>query len=233
MKKLLIILFSITMVLINQSHNNVVFAANDFRSLDNFTAELKEDNKEFKSEFAYEMAQITARIMAASPASVEDFKAMFAYANAITTAKVMPLVPSEQKNQFAYEMAQITTKVISNQNLDIKGAKVEFAYEMAQLTSKIITNAANDHHFANNEKNMINEQRTSLALQSPAEAKYIAPDSATLLRNNADIEQKAVNKVNNPPTDQREMNSSSANISPPTYNRLVDDLMHVGDRSIR
>ena len=226
-------MFSMATVFINQFHENIAYAENDFINtgeFDNSAAILKENNEKFRSQFAYEMAQITAKIINVSTTNVQEFKGMFAYVNAIATAKVMPLVPSEQKNQFAYEMAQITTKVISNQNLDMKEAKAEFAYEMAQLSSKIITNV---HHFANDGPSMINEQRTSPDLKAAGEEKYASPDAATLLRNNAAIEQKATNKVNNDSNAQPTKNSSPANISPQTYNFLVNDLMHVGEQGNR
>lgn len=100
-----------------------------------------QDNSEsFKVQFAYEMAQITTKIVSAPATNAESFKAEFAYATAQVTAKVMPLLPSDQRNSFAYEMSQITTKIISDENLDIEKAKAEFAYKIAQLTTRIISN---------------------------------------------------------------------------------------------
>ncbi len=187
---------------------NVVYASNTLMNvgeLDNPTAVPKGNDEKFKAEFAYEMAQITAKIISAPITNAENFKIEFAYATAKVTAKVMPIIPNLQRNEFAYEMAQITTKIVSAQNLDIEKAKAEFAYEIAQLTTKII---ANTYTTATN-----TEQK------------------ATLLRNNADIEQKATVKVSNMGTDQKAI-VNTVYISPETYTGLVNELMHVDDRSV-
>lgn len=100
-------------------------------------------SEKFKAQFAYEMAQITAKIVSAPGANTESFKVEFAYATAQVTARVMPLMPVGQRKAFAYDMARITTKIISDPNLDVEEAKAEFAYEIAQITTKFITGEDN------------------------------------------------------------------------------------------
>ena len=148
---------------------NVAYASSSPINLSELDASSKGNTQ--KAEFAYEMAQITAKVVSASSTNVENFKVEFAYATAQVTTKVMPMIASAQRNEFAYQMAQVTTKILNDPNLDIERAKAAFAYEMAQLTTKMIAagpiNAADTH------------------------------PNGTLLRNNAEIEPKATVKANN------------------------------------
>jgi hypothetical protein len=190
---------------------NMVYASNELMSgseLDNYsTAAIKGNTEKFKAEFAYEMAQITARIVSAPATNAENFKVEFAYATAKVTTKVMPILPSGQRSEFAYEMAQITAKIVSDQNLDIEKAKAEFTYEIAQLTAKIITNA----------------DTIAIGNRTPLKVN----DQKTLFRNNADIEPKAAPKQSNTATNQK-TTVNTGYIAPETYNGLMDELMHVG-----
>ena len=156
---------------------NVVYASNEqIGELD------KNPTEKFNAEFAYQMAQITAKIVTAPTTNVENFKAEFAYATAQVTAKVMPIIPSGQRNEFAYEMARITTKIIIDQNLDVEKAKAEFTYEIAQLTSKIITNA----------DQITTGKKTLLKVNND----YIEPKTTSNV-NNTDTYQNVKSNVNN------------------------------------
>lgn len=95
----------------------------------------------FTPDLAYEMAQITARVIAAPTANHEALKAELAYATALVTTRVMPLVPATHQREFAYEMAKITTRLITDPTLDVEQSKAQYAYEMAQLTARIISSA--------------------------------------------------------------------------------------------
>lgn len=187
---------------------NVVYASNQLMN----TGELSNNSEKFKADFAYEMAQITAKIIAAPNTNVENFKVEYAYAIAKVTAKVMPMIPSEQRNDFAYTMAQITTKILNDPNVSVEKAKAEFAYEIAQLTTKIITNA--DYTSAGN-----------------ITTSNIATSNTTaLIRNNADIESKVTDKTNNIAPD-KQASGNPAYIAPETYKGLISELTHVGDGS--
>ncbi len=167
-----------------------------------------------KAEFAYEMAQITEKIVSAPTTNVESFKSAFSYATAQVIAKIMPLLPNDQKSDFAYEMAQFTTNVISTPNLDIEKTKADFAYKMAQLTAKIITNGTNiaiGQSTGSKTNNTSNDQKTSL------------------LRNNADVERKATSKANKTGADRKAI-VYPGDVTPETYTRLIDELKRVGDR---
>lgn len=100
-----------------------------------------EVDSRFTPDLAYEMAQITARVVAAQTTSHEGLKAELAYATALITTKVMPLIPSSHQSIFAYEMAKITTRLISDKKQDVERSKAEYAFEMAQLTAYIISAA--------------------------------------------------------------------------------------------
>lgn len=212
MKKLFILLFSIATAICisaNEPKGNVAYASYALKNvsgLDNPTAMSKVDEEKFKAEFAYEMAKITAKIVAAPNTNVEKFKMEFAYATAQVTAKIMPILPSSSRNQFAYEMALITTKMLSDQNLDIEKSKAEFAYEIAQLTTKIITNS-----------------------DSTSKTHNPSLDQAAL-RNNADIEKKTTGILKPTDTDKKTI-VNPGYIAPETYNGLINELKQVGNRS--
>lgn len=145
MKKFFVLVFSVAAVIGMNTQDlkgNMVYAANEIANSDGGSGLVPKGNiDKFKAEFAYEMAQITAKIISAPTNNIQDFKVAVAYANAQITAKVMPLIPSNQRNEFAYEMAVITTKIITEQNLDIEKAKAQLAFEIAQLTTKIINDS--------------------------------------------------------------------------------------------
>lgn len=180
-----------------------------------------------KAEFAYEMAQITAKIIAA-PNSAENFKVEFAYEMARVTAKVMPLLPDGQKEQFSYQMARLTTKIISDQRLDVEKAKAEFAYEAARLTSLIIAESGNTNFSGTT---AIYQRNIDIAPQGAGGVNDSNTyQRETLLRNNADITPKTpAVKVNNPPKGEK-MPVNDGYIAPETYAGLMDELTNVGDR---
>lgn len=210
MKKKIRVLFAVTTLIGTSIGNqlggelkgNVAYASSKLMNVSE--RDSKGNNESFKAEFAYEMAQITATIVASPTTNAENFKVEFSYATAKVTAKVMPIIPSDQRNEFAYEMARISTKIINDPNLNIEKAKAEFAYEIAQITTRIITNADNIV--------TVSDQKT------------------TYLRNNADIEHKTAARVNNTDTEPKVV-MNPAYISPEAYTSLVDELEHVSDRS--
>lgn len=216
MKKYFVLLLSMATVIgisPDQPNGNLVYASNGLMNMSDRTIVLKGSTEETKVQFAYEMAQITTRVMAVSNGSAENFKVEFAYATAQLTAKIMPLLPDEQRNGFAYEMSQITTKIISTPNLEVEKSKAKFAYEMAELTAKIINRG--DQNFL--VSNTMPQSYTA----------YNTPQT-TLLRNNAEIEQKIKNKVNDTKL-APEKKVNAGYVAPETYNALIDDLMHVSD----
>ncbi|WP_285718451.1 S-layer protein [Pelosinus sp. IPA-1] len=218
MKKVFILLFSVATIVgipINEHGGNVVYASNEVKiEGGNKLSVIPGNTEKFKAEFAYEMAQITGKILSTPTTNVENFKVEFAYSIARVTAKIMPILPNDQKNEFAYKMAQITTKIISDPNLDVEKAKADFAYEIAQITTRFITNP----------DKLTTDKNTMLTITND----YVDPK--TMLRNNADIEPKTVVQMNN--TEIKEKAKSNTNyISPETYTGLIDDLSHVGDRS--
>lgn len=180
----------------------IAYAAKDSANVGELdvTAVTQGNNERIKADFAYEMAQITTKIISAPNGNVESFKVEFAYATAQVTAKVMPLLPADQRNDFAYEMAQITTKIIKDPNLDVERAKAEFAYKAAQLTTKIIAGA----------------DRTGIINNTPLDRD-----------NKAVAAPKAIGKDKGADNGKK----PTGNVTKETYNSLVDELMHVGDRS--
>lgn len=224
-KKFFILLFVTTIAIStatgnlfnNESMGNVAYAANQLMNVEeldnNYITVPKENDERFKTQFAYEMAQITAKVISIPVTNVEKVKIELVYATAQVTAKVMPIIPSARRKDFAYEMAEVTTKIVSAPNFDIGKAKAEFTYQIAQITAKIIINA---DKFTNG----IEGQATSSTNNAEVQA--------TLLRNNADIEQKALAKVNNTETASKTI-VYTGDITPATYTGLVDELLHVGE----
>jgi len=206
-KKVFIVLVLIEMVIGTVVENPVVHAVYASKQL---KGEERSGNTEnFKTEFAYEIAQFTAKIVSMPNEDIEKFKMEFAYRTFEVTTKVMPIIPNEERNVFAYEMAQITTKIISDKTVDIEKAKNEFAYEIAKLTTKIIMN-------------------TDSETISQGNANY-SPSKGSLLRNNADIEQKPTIDVKNHPDLVQNDIASTSDIAPTTYHALIDELMNVSD----
>jgi len=231
MKKYVVLLFSVVTVIgisPNTPRGNLVYASNVTTNVSEGIAVFNNSTEQGKAEFAYEMAQITAKIVSAPVTNTENFKVEFAYAIAKVTAKVMPILPSNQRNEFAYEMAQVTAKIVSDQNLNIEKAKAEFAYEIAQLTTKIITNTEKistaTRIIAGPNNNYIEPKTAGTVAYAGAE------QNTMLLRNNADIEQRTTAKVNNIDIAlQPAVNTGY--IAPETYTGLIDGLTYVGDRS--
>lgn len=101
-------------------------------------AQERRNNEKFKAEFAYEMAQITTRIVSGKATTAEAFQIEFSYATAQVTAKILTIIPDKQRSEFAYEMAQVTGKVLNNPTINIEKAKTDFSYDIAVLTGKIL-----------------------------------------------------------------------------------------------
>lgn len=207
MNKFYLVLAAMVTVFGISIDESVVYASNGMRSAgeagNNFTAVQRGSNETFQANFAYEMAQVTAQVVAAPNTNVEEFKVKFSYATALVTAKVMPMLPNERKNQFAYEMAQITTKIINDQNLNIEKAKAEFAYKIAQLTATVLT--------------------------SPAGT---VSSNGPMLRKNDEIESKIPTRVTKTDPNQKAIVPPTA-VDQKTYNGLVNELMDVGKHSNR
>lgn len=233
MKKLFILSFAMASVIgistgnpfDDEPRGNIAYASNKLMNageLDNNLNALSQGTERYKAEFAYEMAQITARVVSVPNTNAENFKVEFAYATAKATTKVMPFIPSSQRSEFAYEMAQITTKIISDPQLDIEKAKAEFTYEIARLTTKIITNA---DKIATDNRSMLQAHNDYIDLKPTDKIS----NTRVLLRNNDDIELKTAPKTNKTDSDQRSA-PNPGYIAPETYTGLLDELKHVGDR---
>lgn len=230
-------------MVIDSPAQNVVYASNKIKSEEKFypnsTATINGNIEEFKTEFAYEIAQFTAKIISVPNVDAEIFKREFAYAAAESTTKVMPFLPDDKRKDFAYEMAKITTKIIGDQNLNIEKAKTEFAYDIAKLTTKIIMNTDNKIMLqVSNEYNQLkgtpqvssNDYNQSKVIHQVSSSDY-SQSKEMLLRNNADIEQKPTSSVNNNTTDITKKESVPASdVSPETYHGIINELMNVSDR---
>ena len=178
-----------------------------------------------RAEFAYEAAELSAKIIAAPTTSSEEFKRTFAYATAQAMAKVMPLLPQEQRKAFAYEMAQITTAIIIDSQPDIEKHKAEFSYRMAQLTSRMLT--GRDYRLAGGDTP--NGGRSAVPKDKDAtNTAVLAPDPSSLLRNNAEIEPRATTQVDKPAATQKKNDPGA--IDPKTYASLIDELTHPANR---
>lgn len=193
------------------TQKNVVYAAGQPANTD----------ESAKADFAYEMAQITAKLIAAPSTNLENFKVEYSYAIARVTAKAMPMLPESQRRDFAYAMAQNTARIMSDSNLNVERAKADFSYEIATLTSKMITGSTN---FA--PAGAVSGNAAGGSLSSGG-------SSTALLRNNADIEPKAAALPKPPITaiSEQKPKENPGYIAPETYNGLINELKHVGDES--
>lgn len=172
-----------------------------------------------KADFAYEMAQITAKLFTAPSTNVENFKVEYSYAIARITAKAMPMLPEGQRRDFAYAMAQNTARIMNDSNLNVERAKADFSYEIATLTSKMIAGSTN---FAPAGAASSNVTAGSLSGGG---------SSTALLRNNADIEPKST-ALPNPSIiagASQTVMEYPVYIAPETYNGLINELKHVGE----
>ncbi|MEG6586618.1 S-layer protein [Dendrosporobacter sp. 1207_IL3150] len=169
----------------------------------NLSVVSNEEAEKAKAEFAYEMAQITAKIVSSSELDIEKFKAEYAYATAKVTAKVMPMIPIGQQDKFAYQMSKITTKVVSDPNLSIEKAKANFAYEVAQLTTKIIFDA----DVNSGDRAVLNPGR-------------IDPNSANT---------QSATKPHASSVGAKVPKSDKQGLTPDIYEEIIDDLMNVGN----
>lgn len=192
---------------------NVVYAA----SLPAKTGESAE------ADFAYEIAQITAKLFDAPSTNVENFKVEYSYAIAKVMAKVMPLLPEGQRRDFAYGMAQNTTRIMNDSNLNVERAKADFSYEMATLTSKMIAGSTNFTPAGAASGNVAAGSLSS------------GESSAALLRNNADIEPKVAASPTSPisTVPEQKPKANPSYIAPETYSGLINELKHVGNASNR
>ncbi|GBG57345.1 hypothetical protein SPFL3102_02712 [Sporomusaceae bacterium FL31] len=204
-KSYIVLVAMVTAIGISDKVGNVAYASTVLKAENSFAAVEKD---QLNANFAYEMAQITAKVIAVPTTNTDKFKVEFTYAMAQATAKMLPLIPSSKSKEFSYEMAQITTKIINAPNLDVENAKAEFAYKMALLTTQIITN------------------------EDPVTSKSLAGSNQSgMLRNNADIETTGIAKLNSTTAVEPKASAPPADLAPETYAGLIEELTHVGDRS--
>ena len=69
---------------------------------------------QLKADIAYELAEITARVVSSPTIEPEKFKVELAYANTLVTARVLALTASSKYADLTYEMTTITTAMISD-----------------------------------------------------------------------------------------------------------------------
>ena len=88
-----------------------------------------------KADFAYEMAQLTSKIVALPNNNVIKFKVTLDSEVEQTVAKLSPTLPQDQRPIFANEMTRIKNKIYADPKLNIEKAKADFSYDVAQITS--------------------------------------------------------------------------------------------------
>ena len=141
---------------------------------------------QLKADIAYELAEITARVVSSPTIEPEKFKVELAYANTLVTARVLALTASSKYADLTYEMTTITTAMISDPKLNISQAKLRFSTSMTQLTAKILNDGVN-----------------------PAKAQQV-------------------------PAKENQAGTQGSNaVLLQTYNNLVNELAHIGDRRDR
>ena len=147
-KKVAIILFSLFSIIIMPAPDycrQMAHAANDPAKAGEATpknaAASPSNLEKFKADFAYEMAQLTAKIVSAPNNNVVRFKVLLESEIEQTIAKVTPTLPQELKADFSSEMMQIKDKLYSNPKLNIEKAKADFSYDTAQITTNYMTKA--------------------------------------------------------------------------------------------
>lgn len=92
-------------------------------------------SERLKASFAYEMAQLTAKIMALPNNNIIKFKITLANEMDQTSANLAMSLPAARQTAFRAEMNKVRDKLYSNPKLNIETAKGEFTYEIAQLTA--------------------------------------------------------------------------------------------------
>ena len=170
-----------------------------------------------RADFAYEMAQITAKLFTAPNTNIDNFKVEYSYAIARVTARAMPMLPEVQRRDFAYAMAQHTARIMSDPNLNVEQAKADFSYQIATLTAKMITGSA----FV-----------SAGAVSGNAPAGILSGGgSSTLLRNNANVAQQAAALPNSPAiaVSEQKPKENPGYIAPATYNGLINELTKMSD----
>ena len=133
-KKMFIVLLSVLSLL-----NWPAFEWNDQKALAAITRTVdapQADIERLKADFSYEMAQLTAKIVAAPNNNIIRFKVMVANEVDQTVAKVTAMLPREQIESFRSEMEQIKDKIYKNPQPSYEKAKADFSYDIAQLTTK-------------------------------------------------------------------------------------------------
>lgn len=147
-KKIAIILFSLFSIISMPTpdyYSPMAHAANDPAKAGETTpknaAASPSNLEKFKADFAYEMAQLTAKIVSAPNNNVVRFKVLLESEIEQTVAKVTPTLPQELKADFSSEMMQIKDKIYSNPKLNIEKAKADFSYDTAQITTNYMTKA--------------------------------------------------------------------------------------------
>ena len=74
----------------------VAHAGGKYLKLENYDsseeAQVRRNNEKFKAEFAYEMAQITTRVVSGKATTAEAFQVEFSYATAQVTSKILAIM---------------------------------------------------------------------------------------------------------------------------------------------
>ena len=88
-----------------------------------------------KADFAYEMAQLTSKIVALPNNNVIKFKVTLDSEVDQTVAKLSPTLPTDQRPIFANEMTRVKNKIYADPKLNIEKSKADFSYDVAQITA--------------------------------------------------------------------------------------------------
>ncbi|WP_094605563.1 Beta-barrel assembly-enhancing protease [Sporomusa silvacetica DSM 10669] len=151
------------------------------------------------------------------------------------------------KDEFAYEMAQLATNFLSAPVTNTENFKIDFAFAISTITAKamplIPSEQRNDftYEMAQITSNVIKDQNLDVKKAKIQFAqlttkvvnridKTTADKKITTLRKNDNIESQTLPSSNKTGGDSPKA-SASGDVDPATYNRLMDDLMQVGDSS--
>lgn len=131
------------------------------------TAGSANDAEKMKADFAYEMAQLTAKIVALPNNNVIKFKVTLDSEVDQTLAKLGPSLPQDQQAAFGNEMSLIKNKAYANPKLSIEKAKADFSYDIAQVTSafmpKVVSNSSGAAKPAFSDKVVVQKSGTESA----------------------------------------------------------------------
>ncbi|CQR74891.1 outer membrane protein PgaA [Sporomusa ovata DSM 2662] len=151
------------------------------------------------------------------------------------------------QDEFAYEMAQLAANFLSAPVTSTENFKIEFAFAISTITAKamplIPSEQRNDftYEMAQITSNVINDQNLDVKKAKMQFAQLttevvnridraIADKKITTLRRNDNIESQTLASSNKTGGDSPKA-SASGDVDPATYNRLMDDLLQIGDSS--